>query len=187
MDDGKQIQRPAMLADLLARCALRDQRAFVALYEATSAKLFGVVLRILGREAWAEEALQEAYLKIWNGAGSYNAARGRPMTWMINIARHQALDLTRRAEFRRSEPNVPLDENLPASGTPLQATETHSELRRLTHCMETLADNQRECILLVYHQGFTPTEVAHRRSWPVGTVKTWIRRGLERVRTCLGQ
>src|SRR3546814_9855681 len=91
------------LSQLLARCSLGDQAAFAGLYEATSAKLFGVALRILRREAWAEEALQEAYVKIWRHAESYNPERGRPMTWMINVVRNQALDLLRRGDYRRSE------------------------------------------------------------------------------------
>src|SRR3546814_17480087 len=84
------------LSQLLARCSLGDQAAFAGLYEATSAKLFGVALRILRREAWAEEALQEAYVKIWRHAESYNPPSGRPMTWMINVVRNQA-----RARMRR--------------------------------------------------------------------------------------
>src|SRR3546814_15853808 len=91
------------LSQLLARCSLGDQAAFAGLYEATSAKLFGVALRILRREAWAEEALQEAYVKIWRHAESYNPARGRPMTWMINVVRNQALDLLRRGDYRARE------------------------------------------------------------------------------------
>src|SRR3546814_14776288 len=91
------------LSQLLARCSLGDQAAFAGLYEATSAKLFGVALRILRREAWAEEALQEAYVKIWRHAESYNPARGRPMTWMINVVRNQAMDLLRRGDYSARE------------------------------------------------------------------------------------
>src|SRR3546814_13216041 len=91
------------LSQLLARCSLGDQAAFAGLYEATSAKLFGVALRILRREAWAEEALQEAYVKIWRHAESYNPARGRPLTSMNNIVRNQAPALMRRCDYRDSE------------------------------------------------------------------------------------
>src|SRR5688572_19472142 len=88
------------LQDLIARCALRDQAAFVALYEATSANLYGIALRILKTRHWAEEVLQEGFVKIWQHARDYDQNRGAPMTWMINIIRNQALDLRRRADFR---------------------------------------------------------------------------------------
>lgn len=171
---------------LLARCSLGDHAAFGALYEATSAKLFGIALRMLRREAWAEEALQEAYVKIWRHAGSYNAARGRPMTWMINVVRNQSLDLLRRADYRAQEEewNPDTDQRM-SSDNPAALAETSEEMQRVLACLGRLGEEQRRCILLSYHQGLTPTEVAQRVERPVGTVKTWIRRGLLKVRECL--
>ncbi|MCC5809008.1 MAG: sigma-70 family RNA polymerase sigma factor [Ectothiorhodospiraceae bacterium] len=176
---------PDPLPDLLARCVLRDQTAFAALYQATSAKLYGIILRILKRESWAEEALQETYLKIWNGASGYSAVRGRPMTWMISIARNQALDYVRRSEYRASGEETELSDTLPGADSPHQAAEISHELERLRRCLAQLSDDQRACFLLVYHEGFTPMEVAGLRQWPLGTVKTWIRRGLQRLKACL--
>lgn len=176
------------LGRLLSRCSLGDQAAFGALYEATSAKLYGVALRMLRREAWAEEALQEAYVKIWRHADSYNPARGRPMTWMINVVRNQSLDLLRRADYRAQEEEWNPDKDQRMSGdNPAALAETSQEMQRVLACLGLLGEEQRDCILLSYHQGLTPTEVAERVKRPVGTVKTWIRRGLLKVRECLDQ
>lgn len=176
------------LSQLLARCSLGDQAAFTGLYEATSAKLFGVALRILRREAWAEEALQEAYVKIWRHAESYNPARGRPMTWMINVVRNQALDLLRRGDYRaREEEWDPDKDRRMSTDNPAALAETSQEMQRVLGCLGLLGEEQRDCILLSYQQGLTPTEVAGRLQRPVGTVKTWIRRGLIKVRECLDQ
>ena len=176
------------LGQLLARCALGDQSAFGALYEATSAKLFGVALRILRREAWAEEALQEAYVKIWRHAESYNPARGRPMTWMINVVRNQSLDLLRRADYRAKEDEwIAEKDQRTSTENPAALAETSQEMQRVLGCLGLLGEEQRDCMLLSYHQGLTPTEVAARLKRPVGTVKTWIRRGLIKVRECLDQ
>jgi len=176
------------LGQLLARCGLGDKAAFGALYEATSAKLYGVALRILRREAWAEEALQEAYVKIWRHAESYNPARGRPMTWMINVVRNQSLDLLRRADYRVNEEEWnPEKDQRTSAENPAALAETSQEMQRVLGCLGLLGEEQRDCILLSYHQGLTPTEVAGRLKRPVGTVKTWIRRGLIKVRECLDQ
>lgn len=176
------------LGQLLSRCSLGDQAAFGELYEATSAKLFGVSLRILRREAWAEEALQEAYVKIWRHADSYNPGRGRPMTWMINVVRNQSLDLLRRADYRVAEDEwSPEKDQRTSADNPAAQAETSQEMQRVLGCLGNLGEEQRDCILLSYHQGMTPTEVAAHLKRPVGTVKTWIRRGLIKVRECLDQ
>ncbi|HMA15427.1 MAG: sigma-70 family RNA polymerase sigma factor [Bacteroidota bacterium] len=176
------------LGRLLSRCSLGDQSAFAALYQATAPKLYGVALRMLRREAWAEEALQEAYVKIWRHAGSYNPARGRPMTWMINVVRNQSLDLLRRADYRAQEEEWnPDSDQRTSDDNPAALAETSQEMQRVLHCLGLLGEEQRDCILLSYHQGLTPTEVAAKVSRPVGTVKTWIRRGLLKVRDCLDQ
>jgi RNA polymerase sigma-70 factor (ECF subfamily) len=176
------------LAQLLSRCRLGDQAAFGELYDATSAKLFGIALRILRRDAWAEEALQEAYVKIWRYADSYNPGRGRPMTWMINVVRNQSLDLLRRADYRAVEEEwtAEKDRRMSAENPAIQA-ETSEEMRRVLGCLGNLGEEQRDCILLSYHQGLTPSEVATHLKRPIGTVKTWIRRGLIKVRECLDQ
>jgi RNA polymerase sigma-70 factor, ECF subfamily len=175
------------LNELLGRCALRDRAAFSALYRATSANLFGMALRIVRKRQWAEEVLQEAFVKIWNHASSYDPNRGTPMTWMINVVRNQAFDMKRRADVRAELNAVPVDEDLlPASeDDPSEQTAIDADLARLQRCLDQLAEEQRQCMLLVYHDGYTLTEIAQRRRLPLGTVKTWIRRGLIRVRECM--
>jgi RNA polymerase sigma-70 factor, ECF subfamily len=174
------------LAELIGRCALRDENAFVALYQATSPKLLGVILRIVVRRHWAEEVLQEGYMNVWRRADSYNAGRGAPMTWMTNIMRNQAFDFLRRSEYRAHRRESPTEETLAASNPgPQQQTELSSELARLHRCLEKLGEPQRRCVLLIHHQGFTPAEAAKREAVPLGTVKTWVRRGLMRLRECL--
>ena len=174
------------LQHLLARCALRDREAFAELYRATAANLNGVALRILRNRQWAEEVLQDAYVKIWQHAGNYEASRGAAMTWMINIVRNAALDLTRRADFRAHSDPEPLDDAWPdqAAG-PADAALLNDELARVRRCLDRLSDDQRATLLLVHHTGYTPVEVAKQRQLPVGTVKTWVRRGLISLRECL--
>jgi len=170
------------LTTLIGRCAQGNQRAFLALYDATSAKLYGIVLSIVKREHWAEEVLQDVYMKIWQAAGNYHASRGKPMTWLINIARNRAIDLLRGAEHAATQRSEELDDGLPSELDPLRATETGAEMDWLAECLKQLKTGQGECILLVYHEGYTVTEVARRTGYPVGTVKTWIRRGLTQLR-----
>lgn len=173
------------LAMLIARCALRDQAAFLALYDATSAKLYGVILRIVKREHWAEEVLQDVYVKAWQAAESYNASRGRPMTWLINIARNRAIDFLRSAEHSASQRTEDLDDELPSAHDPLSQAATDKDMSRLLDCLGQLSEGQRDCIVRVYHQGFTPTEVSRQSDTPLGTIKTWIRRGLQALRECM--
>ena len=179
-------QDSELLPALIARCALGDPAAFTSLYRATAPKLYGVALRLLKREAWAEEALQEGYIKIWQNAGSFDPGRGSPMTWMICVVRNQALDLLRKAECRAHEVEWKAETDPRRSGDdPAIRAEISRELARLRQCLERLTDRQRHCILLIYHQGFTPTELARSLDVPLGTVKTWVRRGLIRLRECL--
>jgi RNA polymerase sigma-70 factor (ECF subfamily) len=173
------------LIGLIGRCTMQDRQAFVELYEASSAKLFSIALRILQRRAWAEEALQEAYLKIWRNAHRYNHTLGRPMTWMINIVRNQSLDQLRRSECRTAHDHETMEIE-PESDANLQLdADTSDELRLLHQCMEGLKSDQRTSILMVYHQGYSAAEVSQMRGWPVGTVKTWVRRGLQVLRECM--
>lgn len=174
------------LEQLLARCALGDRAAFAALYRVSSAKLFGVLLRILKQPSWAEEALQETYLKAWRHASNYSAARGAPMTWLINIARHHAFDILRRTEYRAGEDlDTVTDTLMAAQMDPEAHTETRRALQLLKHCLERLSADQRQSLLLAYHEGLGPTELAARVQRPLATVKTWLRRGLAQVRECM--
>lgn len=179
-------QRNAQLQELLAACALHDRQAFSRLYELTSAKLYGVVLRILSRDEWAQDCLQEAYIKVWNKAESYRPQLASPMTWMATIARNQALDLLRRRhrEVRESD-TEDFPEEVDQDPLPQEKLQQTDEGRRLNRCLEQLKSQQRQMIALAYFKGLTHDELAARTDTPLGTVKTWIRRGLEQLKRCL--
>jgi RNA polymerase sigma-70 factor (ECF subfamily) len=179
------------LTDLLAGTAAGDQRAFRALYEATSAHLFALLTRILKRRDWAEEALQDCYLKIWQKSESYEPRKGAPLTWLLTIARYRALDLLRRrrpevleAEGDEDGPSL-LDQAVDPTQDPLARTEEREGLGRLERCMEGLGGEQRSSVLLAYYEGYTHQELAARLKAPLGTVKSWVRRGLAQLRDCL--
>ncbi len=179
-------KRNAQLQSLLAACTLNDKRAFAQLYEMTSGKLYGVVLRILDREEWAQDCLQEAYVKIWNNAGSYRPHLAAPMTWMSSIVRNQALDLLRRRrrEVLQPEPEKLLEDES-GDAIPLDSLQQTEEGKRLNNCLDQLKSQQRQMIALAYLKGLTHEELATQTGTPLGTVKTWIRRGLEQLRGCL--
>ena len=175
------------LSDLLGAVAAEDRSAFAPLYEAISAKLFGVTLRILRNRQQAEEVLQEVYIRIWRRAVDYRPEKGTPMTWMITIARHRALD--RR---RQQKPELPLDEADGYGETadpepgPLAQAISSEQSRALAACLDELAAEQRGCITLAYREGFTHAELATRFDTPLGTGKSWIHRGLRHLKECLG-
>ena len=172
------------LEDLLARTALGDRAAFAGLYQATSPKLFGVALRILRREDWAEEVLQESYVSVWRHAPEYQASRAAPMTWMTSIVRNRCLDWLRR-------PNPqPLDdeflEGLESDNpSPLDELERGRDTAALARCLRGLDAKQRQAIALAFFDGLSHAELAQHLREPLGTVKTWVRRGLARLRSCL--
>ena len=175
------------IADLIARSALRDRQAFAALYRHTSAKLYAVALRIVRREDWAQEVLQESFVNIWNHIDDYSAGKSAPMTWMTTIVRNRALDWLRRPNFEHgSEDYDMLVESVadPAPG-PERMLDGAREADSLARCFGLLSGSQRQCITLAYVHGLSHAELAAHMREPLGTVKTWIRRGLERLRVCL--
>ena len=175
------------LAALLSRCSLQDQKAFGVLYEASSAKLFGVAVRITRMRDWAEEVLQESFVKIWHHAGSYDSGKSAPMTWMTAIVRNRALDWLRRPrELRSSEEQEALLSEIPDEGHgPEELASLAAQARDLYECMGHLSDDQQRSIKLAFFHGLSHGELAHKMGKPLGTVKTWIRRGLDRLKGCL--
>jgi RNA polymerase sigma-70 factor (ECF subfamily) len=175
------------LSDLLARCALRDQRAFATLYQFSSAKLFAVAVRITRRRDWAEEVLQEAFVNIWNHAAGYNPTKSAPMTWMTAIVRNRALDWLRRPrEVEIDEEHEELMASIPDdSPGPEELLRRSLEAGELAECMKTLTEEQRRSITLAFFYGLSHGELAEQMRKPLGTVKTWVRRGLERLKGCL--
>jgi len=173
------------LKPILKRVAQGDRDAFRLLYESTSAKLFGVAIRILKRSDLAEDAVQDTYLKIWNGAAGYKPGYGSPLAWMVTITRNRAIDMIRK----RSESQIDdessqkiIDENVP---NPFKQAAQNRDLRSFLVCLKKLDEEYQRCLLLAYYYGYTHEEIAERQSAPVGTVKSRIRRGLAQVRECL--
>ena len=185
-DPGSPAESGALGA-LLSRCALGDQRACAELYRLTSSKLFGVALRILRREDWAEEVLQESFVNIWNHASEYAVHKSAPMTWMTSIVRNRSLDWARRPRHEdTSEDYDLLVENVRDDALgPLDQLARSAEASALARCLELLDSAQRQSITLAFQQGLSHAELAAHMHQPLGTVKTWIRRGLERLKGCL--
>jgi RNA polymerase sigma-70 factor, ECF subfamily len=181
--------RNARLADLLARTALADQVAFAELYRATSSQLYGVAIRILREAAAAEEILQESFVAIWHHAASYAPAKSQPLTWLTVIVRNRCLDSLRRRELdtvSMTSDDDYADLELPGGGpTPAELLIEGAEAQSVRECVETLEGGSKQAIALAFFQGLTHAELAAHLHEPLGTVKSWVRRGLERLRQCL--
>jgi len=176
------------LANLLGATAEGDQAAFAELYQATSAKLYGFALRIVKDEGQAQECLQDAYVRIWEHAADYRPERGAPLTWMGVIVRRRALDMIRRKGRERvlddpEEIGRRMDQQDHTDGP--EAEVDPREWERLSACLGQLRQEQQEALRLAFFEGLAHPEVAERLGTPLGTVKTWIRRGMEKLRTCL--
>ncbi|MEK8032037.1 sigma-70 family RNA polymerase sigma factor [Ideonella sp. DXS29W] len=178
------------LADLLARTALRDRAAFARLYRLTSAHLLGVAWRITLRREQAEEVLQDAFISIWQHAGSYQRHVAAPMTWLINIVRNRAIDGLRAGREEAARTHSMDDDALDIPGDPLaepsQLLAASIARQGLERCMSTLSASQRQAVALAYYRGLAHGEIAETLAAPLGTVKAWVRRGLDRLKTCLG-
>ena len=174
------------IADLIARCALRDRAAFRTLYERTSAKLFGVVLRILKDRSEAEEAIQEVYIKIWQRADRYVAGGYSPISWLVAVARNHSLDILRARRPVSADIDAALE--IPDSGpSPERAAEDSDERGRIEHCLGTLDPERADAVRGAYLDGYSYDELAAKYDVPLNTMRTWLRRSLLRLRECLTQ
>jgi len=172
---------------LLGRCAARDRAAFAELYQKAAPKLLACLIAILRRRDLAEDALQEVMVRIWQRSDQYHGYRGRPMAWLVSIARYYAID-----QLRGRRPVVALDDTVASRVADAQAQESveASESRgtrsALERCLERLTVEQRRCVVLAYSSGYSHDEIASALASPLGTVKSWVRRGLASLRECLG-
>ncbi len=176
----------ALIAAALARIPTGDRAALQTVYRLTSAKLFGVCLRILGERSEAEDVLQEIYVTVWHKAADFDAARASPMTWLIAIARNRAIDRLRATRRnRRMDPidaaNEIADDAAPADDA-LESAQDHA---RLHHCLGGLADHERSALRAAFFDGNTYEELAERMKVPLGTMKSWIRRAMIKLKACL--
>ena len=179
---------PELLARLLAATGGGDQRAFAQLYESCSSHLYALLLRILKRRDWADEALQDCFLRVWQKADTYAPEKGAPLTWLMTIARYRALDLLR---MKRPEVEMPEEGAEPPMAfadlaeSPEERAVEREGLGKLRDCMKGLQAEQKRSVLLAYYEGYTHQELAQVMNAPLGTVKSWVRRGLSRLRECL--
>ena len=182
----------SQLIALLDRVALADESALKELYELTSSKLYGVAVRVVTNREWAEDVLQEAYLNIWKIAGTYQATLSPPMAWMGLLVRSRGLDFLRRRASDRADRVQELDEVISDtvagdSPNPMDTTQASEQAWALHQCLSQLDNKQREVVSLAYLRDLSHSELAEQLRLPLGTVKTWIRRGLEQLRGCMAR
>lgn len=184
---AKQLEKNARLMELLARTALADQGAFAELYKLTSSHLYAVALRILRESAAAEEVLQESFVSVWNHAGTYISARSQPMTWLTSIVRNRCLDQLRRREVDAVTPDDQEHGTTIADEHPsaLETLLSGADARAIRSCVEQLDNLQKQAIALAFYHGLSHSQLARHFKQPLGTVKSWVRRALERLKSCL--
>jgi RNA polymerase sigma factor (sigma-70 family) len=174
------------LALALGRAGQGDRSAFRTVYEATSAKLLGVTLRILSDRQLAEDVLQDTYLTVWRKAGSFDPSRASPITWLVTIARNRAIDRLRSGAATRRSTAIDEAFDIADDGpSPAQSLETGDDVRRLNDCLSQLDERTGGAIRTAFIEGVTYDTLATRENVPLGTMKSWIRRGLMRLRSCL--
>ncbi len=181
---GARQQQPALRRD--SELALR------ALYDATSRKLYGLALRVTGHREGAEDVLQEAFVTIWRVAPDYRATLSPPMAWLGLIVRSRGLDYLRRRTAERADRTQELDEALEDTmagdaADPLDTTQASEQAWALHECLRKLEAKQREVVSLAYLRDLSHSELAEQLKLPLGTVKTWIRRGLDQLRGCMAR
>ena len=175
----------AELEALLARCATGDRAALETLYARVAPMLLAVLMRMLKRRDAAEDALQDVFVSVWQRARQFDPIRGRPLAWLVSMARYRAIDLQRAAR-----PAVALSEvSTSAADLPWEAANEANDMlgtgALLLRCLEQIAAPQRHCLLLAYQEGLSHSEIARAVNEPLGTVKSWVRRSLLALRRCL--
>ncbi len=172
--------------ELIARTARRDRIAFAELYDATSPRVYGLILRVLRDRGYAEETLQEVYLQVWQSASAYRLESGSVISWMLTIGHRRAVDRVRSevASARRGA-DYAVSHRDPEIDLVIESVVTGEDRRAVLHCIGTLTDLQRQSIEMSYYQGLTYRDVADRLGAQLPTIKSRIRDGLRRLRSCL--
>ena len=167
------------LLSLLYDTSQGDKHAFSTLYQQTSGKLFAISLNMLSNRAHAEEVLQDAFIKIWHNASEYNASKGTVISWMISIVRYRSLDALRYNKVRK-------EQTMGDDDFDIQSVDiNYDENTKLVNCIEQLEPQQKQAIHLAYYKGLSHSELVDHIESPLGTVKSWIRRGLTQLQRCL--
>lgn len=174
---------PSLLDDLLVRTGSGDHGAFRALYDLTSARLFAICLRIARDRGLAEDILQDAYVRIWERSRQFEPTRGGAMNWMIAVSRNHAIDVIRTRGRQATVPDTELPDIPDVAAMP--SMEAAASAPALWRCLATLDEGARRAIVHAYRDGLTYKELSTLLEAPVGTVKTWVRRGMGRLRRCL--
>jgi RNA polymerase sigma-70 factor (ECF subfamily) len=189
------------LVTLIARVGARvtdparqrdSEQALRALYDQTSTKLYGLAIKVVGNRSWAEDVLQEAFVTVWRSAGDYRATLSPPMAWMGMIVRSRALDFLRRRTSERADAVQEIDDLVSEtvagdSPDPVDTAQASEQAWALHECMRKLEARQREVLSLAYLRDLSHSELSEQLELPLGTVKTWIRRGLEQLRGCMAR
>jgi RNA polymerase sigma factor (sigma-70 family) len=182
----------AALMALIDRVGQRDEAALRLLYDTASPRLYGLALRVLRQREWAEDALQEAFVTIWRVAGDYRSSLSPPMAWMGLIVRSRSLDLLRRHTAERGPLTQEFDEAMSETmasdaANPMDMADASEQAWALHLCLQQLEGRQREVVSLAYLRDLSHGELASQLKLPLGTIKTWIRRGLEKLRVCMSR
>ena len=192
-EDGEQPTHPpinepdcAELEALLARCAAGEAAALETLYARVAPILLAVLMRMLKRRDLAEDVLQDVFVKVWQQASQFDRIRGRPLAWLVSMARYRAIDLLRasRPAVALSDASLALEPQFQVRG-PAESAELLGAGAVLLRCLEQIAAPQRHCLVLAYQEGLTHSEIARAVGEPLGTVKSWVRRSLLALRRCL--
>ncbi len=174
------------LADLLTATARGDRQAFAELYRLTRSRLYPIVMALLRQQDAAEDVLQETYLAVWRTAGQYQPGRAPVLVWLMAIARHRAIELLRQRRRRAAEVNAePLAEEALQIPDPQPSLSVDHLAHAIQECLRRLSADQFQAIGLAFFHGFSHEELAARLRTPLGTVKSWVRRGLLQLKGCL--
>lgn len=179
-DSGRQA-----LQDALERVAVGDSAALRQVYDATSAKLFGVCLRILNDRSEAEDVLQEVYTTVWAKAGQFEPGRASPITWLAALARNRAIDRLRKVGRRAFSPIEEADAVPDDGASAFDQLSASDDARRLDVCLSQLEEAQQKAVRTAFFEGQTYEEIAAAFAVPLGTMKSWIRRSLQKLKACL--
>lgn len=171
------------LATLLRQCASGDQAAFRRLYDQQSARLYGIAMRITRQPSLAADAVHDAFLQVWQNAGRFDGNRGQPEAWLASLARYRALDLVRR--HGRETLGAEVDDQEDNAPDALAQMITASDAQALSGCLGRLDADKRRVITLAFVDGYSHHDLTERLHLPLGTVKSWIRRGLLSLKKCL--